>query len=261
MEEEKREEMNELEGSKNSSKLARSETSLASLQKQQLSLGELRLFCAAISKMNKDGTNQRTVTITRKEYEQTMELQRVNLQSLKKCVHDLQGETISYKTENGIVNINLFQSSEMSVNEYGEACIRMEFTEKAKEWLLDNMKQYKCYKLKMAASLPSKYAINLYFHVLQNSEKGKWTVSVEDLKRDVFHIDDVETYKEFKYFREKVLKQAVEIINQYTDCHIEYELNKKGRYVVAITFYYKPQQIKSEDKIEPDHHGWDSPKN
>ena len=238
--ENKKEDMNEpklLDELKNS-KLAKKSDSLAFLQESQLTLVEWKVLCAYISQVNIENKSTRMVTFTRKEYEQLMGLQKANLQTLRKSVHSLQIKTIPYKMENGqIVNVSLFQISEMSVNEYGEAIITLECTERAQKLLFDNMKQYKKYKLKFASSLTSRYAMALYFYIQQNSSVDSWTISVENLKRDVFHIDNVETYNEFKYFNERILKKAVEDINAHTDCHIEYELNKKGRYVVAITIH------------------------
>lgn len=221
---------------------------LMMLRKIPFSLGELKVLDTYISRINTEDEKKRLVKFTKKEYEKLMGLQKLNTDSLRRNLNDLQDKKIKIDIKGQFVDINLFQLSGF-ILDHGELCILLECTDRARD-LFFNLKHYTKYELKYILSLTSQYSYAFYLYVKRNSFRGTWTISVDELRDDVFGLENVETYKEFKFFNSKILKRSVKEINDLTDCFIEYEFIKKGRFVVAIKFSYKQNPKLNVDDIE-----------
>ena len=210
------------------------------------SLGELKVLDTYISRINMKDEDKRLVKFTKKEYEKLMGAQELNRTTLRKYLNDLQDKKIRMDVGGQFIDVNLFQLSGF-VKDHGESCILLECTDRAKP-LFFNLKHYTKYELKYILSLTSQYSYTFYLYIKKNCFRGSWNESVDVLRDEVFGLEGIETYSKFKYFHDKIIKRAVEEVNELTDCYIDYEMVKKGRYVTEIKFSYKKNpRIESED--------------
>ena len=115
----------------------------------------------------------------------------------------------------------------------GNGTIRLELSKHLAPYLLDLKRDFVKYELINVLALHSKYSIRLYELLKSYLWKGQWKVSVDEL-RDLLETEG--KYKEFKYFRKRVLNPAIEEINNYTDLQVEVETLKKGRVITDLTF-------------------------
>lgn len=121
-------------------------------------------------------------------------------------------------------------------------------------FLLQLKKNFTQYQLIYTLALRSKYSIRFYelikslhFH---KDEELTQAISLEDLRRAL----GAETYTRYPDFRVRVLKPAVEEINQYTDETIICEPVKVGRRVDEILITIKPkgmvEKMRVRDEID-----------
>jgi len=123
--------------------------------------------------------------------------------------------------------------------------IQLRLNEDLKPYLLQLKERYTEYQLIYTLHFKSKYSIRLYelicsihFHEL---EEYKRTFKLERLKQYL----DCESYKDYRDFRKRVLDNAVNEINRYSDKNITYEPITIGRKVVEIEL-----TITTKDAIE-----------
>lgn len=112
-------------------------------------------------------------------------------------------------------------------------------------FLLQLKQNFTSYELIWTLHFKSKYTIRLYeliksvhFHSLDPYDR---IFDLEELKR----LLGAETYKTYQTFKERVLKRAVQEINEYSDKNLRYEVIKSGRSVSKIKF-----TISSKDSLE-----------
>lgn len=112
-------------------------------------------------------------------------------------------------------------------------------------FLLQLKQNFTSYELIWTLHFKSKYTIRLYeliksvhFHSLDPYDR---IYTLEELKR----LLGAETYKTYQTFKERVLKRAVQEINEYSDKNLSYEVIKSGRSVSKIKF-----SISSKDSLE-----------
>src|SRR5699024_3930834 len=98
------------------------------------------------------------------------------------------------------------------------------------------------------ASCTTKYAPLLYRKFMSHRRRGKWEVSVKDLR---FELGLENKYKSFYDFRERILKKAQEDLQKHTNMRFTWEEEKnargrgKGRKITDIIFDFswKPDQM------------------
>ena len=104
------------------------------------------------------------------------------------------------------------------------------------------------FEMGVIASLKSFYALRLYeicksVHFGRFAKEG-WELEVDELRKrfGVLMVNDkgktvVDSYADWRRFREKVLDKAVDEVNEASDLRIAYRLRKSGRNVVAVRFF------------------------
>ncbi len=93
--------------------------------------------------------------------------------------------------------------------------------------------------------MKSKYSLRLYELIMSFFYNKTNTYSryfaVDELRR----LLDAEKYTKFFHFHEKVIRPAVEEINQYTDLNLSYDQIKEGKKTVAIKFTFSTKDVLS----------------
>ena len=126
-----------------------------------------------------------------------------------------------------------------------DGIIKIRLDSDMKPFLLQLKRDFTSYELIWTLHFKSKYTIRLYelvksihYHDLEPYER---VYTLEELKK----LLDAETYRTYQTFKERVLKRAVNEINQYSDKTVTYEVIKSGRSVSRIKFL-----ISSKDSLE-----------
>lgn len=118
--------------------------------------------------------------------------------------------------------------------------VMLRFNEEIMPLLIDLKARFTAYSIANLVNLTSKYAIIIYKLAKMELWKGQvCTFSMATLREVT---DTVDLYGRFGNFEAKVLKPAVdEINNGRTDIVMKYEKIKEGRRIEAIRFYTRPR--------------------
>jgi plasmid replication initiation protein len=128
----------------------------------------------------------------------------------------------------------------------GQGIIEFDLTRHVLPFLFDLKNNFTSYELAAALRLTSKYAKRVYQLCSQWKNLGETKkYDLQDFKRMLGLLDDKgnEKMKQIKDFRESVLDIAVKQINEHTELHISYKLEKKGKAFKNIIFTVKPQAL------------------
>ncbi len=126
----------------------------------------------------------------------------------------------------------------------GTGTIELEFNEYAIPYLFDLKNNFTSFQVQAALNLPSKHAKRIYQICSQWKDKGQTKkVTILDLKKTLGLADDKgnEEYTILAMFKKKVLDVAVKQVNEKTDLHIGYQLEKVGRAFQNIFFTVQSQ--------------------
>ncbi len=155
----------------------------------------------------------------------------------------MMSRVFSITTEKSIKQLSMFQRVEYLT---GTRIIEFELTRHILPYLFDLKNNFTSFGLAAALRLTSKYAKRLYPLCSQWKDLGETKkYDLQDLKRTLGLLDAKgnEKLKLFKDFRVNVLDTAVKQINEHTELHISYKLEKVGRSVKNIVFTVKSQAL------------------
>jgi plasmid replication initiation protein len=128
----------------------------------------------------------------------------------------------------------------------GSGIIEVEFNEFAVPYLFDLKNNFTSFQLYSALRLTSKHAKRIYAICSQWKDMlSTKKFEVTELKKILGLIDSKgnEEYPLFGMFRKNVLDVAVKQINEHTDLHVGYKLEKQGRAYKKLCFTIKPQSL------------------
>lgn len=117
-----------------------------------------------------------------------------------------------------------------------QAFLKISFSNEVMSLIFDLKQQYTSMLLENFKNLDSVYSLRLYELLCQYKTIGKREITVEDLR---FFLDCVETNKEFKFFKLRVIEPAIEEINARTNLLInKVEYKRNGRKINSIKFEF-----------------------
>lgn len=128
----------------------------------------------------------------------------------------------------------------------GQGIIEFDLTRHVLPYLFDLKNNFTSYELAAALRLTSKYAKRVYQLCSQWKNLGETKkYDILDFKRMLGLVDDKGTDKmpRISDFRTSVLDLAAKQINEHTELHISYKLEKKGKAFNNIVFTVKPQAL------------------
>ncbi|NHJ00352.1 RepB family plasmid replication initiator protein [Lactococcus garvieae] len=150
---------------------------------------------------------------------------------------------------------------ETTWNDYNDI-ISMTFTKSIMPYLIELKTKFTQYALSDLVDLNSKYSIILYKWLSMNYNQyehysvkgGRRTEQVESYRNPSISIkelrlmtDTVTDYKRFDHFETRVLKNAIEEINDNTTFKVSYEKVKKGRSIDSIVFHIMKKPVARND--------------
>jgi len=155
----------------------------------------------------------------------------------------MMSRVFSITTEKSVKQLSMFQRIEYLT---GTGITEIKLSEDILPHLFHLKDNFTSYGLAAALRLTSKYAKRIYQLCSQWKDIGETKkYDVQDLKKTLGLIDDKgnEKMKQFGQLRSFVLDPAVKQINEHTELHISYKLEKAGRSFKNIVFTVKPQAL------------------
>jgi len=128
----------------------------------------------------------------------------------------------------------------------GQGIIEFDLTRHVLPYLFELKNNFTSYELAAALRLTSKYAKRIYQLCSQWKDLGETKkYDLQDFKKMLGLLDEKgnEKMKQIKDFRESVLDIAVKQINEHTELHISYKLEKRGKAFKNVIFTVKPQAL------------------
>lgn len=226
---------------------------LQTLSETNMTLAELKILDAYLSKIDSHDEEKRYVRFEKGELERILGVDRIRQEELSKRLKNLfQAVTIRDKNKpNGFTTIALFEKAESFRDENGLWQVDLACTPSAMEYIfnVENM-GYLTYVLKNIIELTSRYSYVLYLY-LENRRKGKqsnsWTVPLDELKAMLRC--SAESYKSYKEFNDKILKKCFKELNEKTTLRFTYAPIRKGRKVVEVRFTIESTESLSDEQF------------
>ncbi len=198
----------------------------------------LFFIISKLSKEQKTGTYSLNIrelsNLTGKKY---------NPSYLRKATEGMGSRVFEVFMEKSYKQVWMFQQVEYLL---GQGIIEFELSKHILPYLFDLKENFTSYELAAALRLSSKYAKRVYQLCSQWKDKGETKkYDLQDFKKMLGLFDEKgnEKMKQIKELRENVLDVAVKQINEHTELHITYTLEKQGRSFKTIIFTVKPQAL------------------
>jgi len=193
-----------------------------------------------ISKLNPDNREGYSLSI--------MELSKLtgkkyNAAYLHKATADMGSRVLEVLTEKSYEQIWMFQRVKYHL---GQGIIEFDFTKHILPYLFDLKNNFTSFELAAALRLTSKYAKRIYPLCSQWKDLGETKkYDLQDLKKMLGLLDDKgnERMKQLIDLRTNVLDVAMKQINEHTELHVSYKLEKVGRSFKNIVFTVKSQAL------------------
>ena len=199
------------------------------------------LFFFIISKLHPD--NKDVYLLSIKELS-GLTGSRYTATNLEKATGDMGSRVFNVPTEKGTgyEQIWMFQGVKYL---QGQRILRFQLTKPILPYLFDLKNNFTSYELAAALRLNSKYAKRIYPICSQWKDLGETKkFDLQDFKKVLGLIDDDgERMKQIIDLRTNVLDVAVKQINEHTELHISYNLEKVGRSFKNIVFTVKTQAL------------------
>lgn len=175
------------------------------------------------------------VSFDAKEIKSMMQMKDRSFKAFEKIITGLQDRTISLKTANGYIRIKAFPT--LIFNEI-EKKIEIDINKRILPLFMELTEQFTQYSLKEFLSLNSKHSKRIYQLLKQYENIGERTINIDDLKK-FLEIENNKSYNRFYNFEKRVLETTKNDINSLTTLNINFEKEKQGKEVVAVTFKMK----------------------
>ncbi len=162
---------------------------------------------------------------------------------LRKATADMGSRVFEVETPRGHQQLWMFQHVLYIT---GQGIIEIKLSEAVLPFLFGLKDNFTSYGLAAALRLGSKYAKRIYQLCSQWKDLGETKkYDLQDLKKVLGLLDEKgnEKMKQVGELRSYVLDPAVKQINEHTELHISYTLEKKGRAFKNIVFTVKPQAL------------------
>jgi plasmid replication initiation protein len=162
---------------------------------------------------------------------------------LHKATADMGSRVFEVLTEKSYEQLWMFQRVKYLL---GQGIIEIKLTEDITPYLFDLKDNFTSYELASALRLTSKYAKRIYQYCSQWKDLGETKkYDLQEFKKMLGLLDDKgnEKIKQIGQLREKVLDIAVKQINEHTELHISYKLEKRVRTFKNVIFTVKPQAL------------------
>lgn len=194
-----------------------------------------KLVLACLGKVDSRGNIPKTVTLTASEFSELMGIDIKNAhRELYKAADALFKSSIILKECDEETELYWIQKKVKKLR--GEGAVTLVWSDDVLKYISQLRSRFTTYKLRNIASLQSSHSIRMYELLMRFNSTGERIIYLEDFK-SALGISD--KYPAFKELTRRVIKPAVDELNQRSDLVITYETIKKGRSVAALSFEFK----------------------
>ena len=210
---------------------------LQSLSESDLPLSELKIIDAYLSRIDSHKPEARCVQFEKGELEKLFGVTKFNTDEISNHLNNL-FKAVNIRDEhkpNNLTKIALFVKAECEQDENGQWQINLTCSEEAMEYIfnIDDI-GYLRYRLKNISNLTSRYSYVLFLYLLDNRFRRSWKINLGELKS--LMCCSSETYNQYKYFNDLILKKCYKEINLKTDLKFSYAPIRAGKKVTEIQF-------------------------
>ena len=195
-----------------------------------LNLNEQKIILYAVSNLERSKDKFNVLELKTKEFMELIGASKFRYTEIKKIVKGLMKKQLSIETKEFDLVVNWVTSVKYIKN---TGIIELEFSENLVPYLLQLQKEFTRYQLKNILYLKNKYSIRMYELLKQYEKIGKRDFTINKLKDNLMIQGK---YDDFRNLESRVIKKAIQEINEYTDLHVDYEKIKTGRSVTSILF-------------------------
>lgn len=218
---------------------------LFTLWSSNLSSYALKIFDVYLSKIDMNNPETKCVVFPKRLLEKIFGVKRIRREKLEPALDQLMNNKVQIEDKiNGKcvkVWLNLMDTASLIAtdqpeNTSGVQQIKMICSAKAMEYIFNVQKKgYIPYELNYSISLKRKCDYLLFLLLARNRFRNTFEMKVEDLK-EVLQCDKEETYDNFMYFNDLILKKAQKELAKKINYKFKYKTIKTGRTVTSILF-------------------------
>ena len=235
--------------------------SVAKMQKTALKMFELAVSCIDTDKIPENNT----VYLSKKELFSFFEVSSSSKHSQFKEAIELMQKQAYFKIKSnkalGIEYESIVPIPYVKWNDYNDEVL-IRFSPEIMPYLINLKAEFTQYKISELQKLNSKYSIILYRWLAMNYNQyehysvkgGRRAKQVEAYRNPLISVkelraitDTAKEYKDFRNFEKRVLKNAIEEINEHTHFNVTYEKVKKGRSIDSIVFHIEKKPVARND--------------
>lgn len=218
---------------------------LFTLWSSNLSSYALKIFDVYLSKIDMGNPETKCVVFPKSLLEKIFGVKRIRKEKLEPALDQLMNNKVQIVDKiNGKcvkVWLNLMEAASLLATDHPENTsgvqqIKMICSAKAMEYVFNVQKKgYIPYELNYSISLKRQCDYMLFLFLALNRFRNTFEVKVEDLKK-VLRCDKEETYDNFMYFNDLILKKAQKELAKKINYKFKYKTIKTGRTVTSILF-------------------------
>lgn len=202
---------------------------LLSLSETSITLPELKILDAYLSRINSHNDEARYVRFEKGELERLLGVVKISKDDLSKRLDNL-FVAVTLRDERkpkGFTKIGLFEKADCEIDDNGLWQVDLACTTSAMEYFFnpEHIGYFK-YRLHNVVNLTSRYSYVLYLYLEKKKSFKSWNVSLDELKQ-ILNCNS-ETYNAYYRFNDLVLKKCYKELMEKTDIRFNYEaLNAK----------------------------------
>ena len=218
-------------------KLMKETLVLSKLDGSSIMAMDVKLLNAYLSRIDSENPNVREVVFSKEELCDILGAPNLRTYEIFDYAASLLDLRVIWKRADGSFSIySIFENVRRAYGEWGRVSLSLTCAPHImKDVFCAEGTENLLHKLQNAAKLSSGYACALYLYLEQHKEQQEWLVDL-DLLREILGCDDVESYKQFKLFSDRVLKRSHKEIEEKIGLRFSYAPVRIGRTVVAVRF-------------------------
>ena len=238
--------------------------SVAKMQKTALKMFELAVSCIDTENLPENNTVFLSKTELFKFFEVASNSKHTQFKEAIEIMQKQAYFKIKSNKKLGIEYESIVPIPYVKWNDYNDE-VTIQFSEHIMPYLINLKSEFTQYKISELQKLNSKYSIILYRWLSMNYNQyehysvkgGRRAEQVESYRNPSISVkelreitDTVNEYKEIYDFEKRVLKNAIEEINEHTSFNVSYEKIKKGRSIDSIVFHIEKKRTADDNSYK-----------
>ena len=211
---------------------------LFGLWKSEFTLASFKLLDVYLARINSEAPDKRTVILEKGEIERVLGVTKIDKKYLDERLTNLFRPVELSRDEKGRIHkVSLFEEVMAEQDKDGIWRASLTCTPAARKYFF-NIQDigYLRYRLRSIVNITSRYSYIMFTYLESNRYRKSWEVDLDELK-EILNCHEEQTYSQYKRFNDLILKKCHKELTEKTELRYMYEPVKKGRKVVAISFF------------------------